>query len=982
MSWIDDANPTELDTCGCHSPGTEKRNNRNNRPGKPEISYRLGTHGSFLAQMIAQIPQPALADYPTLEALKTRRLDDSAIALLDAWAVVADVLTFYQERIANENYLSTATERRSVLELARAIGYELNPGVAASTYLSFTVETSPGSPEVVPILKGTQVFNIPGPDELPQTFETMEDFTARPEWNQLRPRLSQPQVIAFTTDQLYLWTTDTDLAPLLQGAQTFAASDLSFLSQAPSSPTTQVTALPVEQLYLQGISLNLKAGQRLLFVGSNPAADTNTLIKTIRRVTQQPKENWTRIDFTAAPKPVAISTFPARPGFINPIFSGLPTTLPFNSLNTQIQLNQPILEGNLQALLNLNQWGRTAFEAEAKKQPTPIEVEHQGVFVLRQQLNCFGHNAPRYETLPAPEGTRGTPAPAEETGPPPTNAPPNDDPYTNSWDKNPPTVWENSRKEDYSAADIYLERSVPEISPDSWLLLEKDSQQAVFQVQSTVERSLVDYAISGKSTGLSLTTVTGEKLDNFTFRETTIYAQSEKLPLSALPIEAPIEVTVSNSDEPMGAQAIELDTLILGFQPGQPLLVQGNRQDAQNVTAAEAVTLKEIVHEGTNTTLYFNAPLQHRYVRSSTIIYGNVVLATHGESIAEIIGSGNGSQSHQTFTLKKPPLTYVSADRPSGSQSSLSIRVNDILWSESRAFYGLASDAENYIVRIEDDGTTKVTFGDSHQGTRLPTGAENITAFYRSGIGPAGEVPANSLTLLKKKPLGIQQVNNLLPAAGAEAPEQLANARSNAPLTVLTLDRIVSSQDYEDFANAFAGIGKASATELWTGSSNEVFITIAAANGSPVTSSSPVYRNLASEINKLRDPGPTFTLASFSPRAFNASAKLQLNPRYPQQQILNQVKTVLLMAFSFSHRSFAQGVSAAEVIRLMQAVSGVVAVDLDQLYRSEEAAPNNSLPVSYLPAAAARWNAQQGTPTPAELLLINPAGITLEAFTS
>ncbi len=36
-------------------------------------------------------------------------------------AALADVLTFYQERIANEGYLRTATERRSILELAREI---------------------------------------------------------------------------------------------------------------------------------------------------------------------------------------------------------------------------------------------------------------------------------------------------------------------------------------------------------------------------------------------------------------------------------------------------------------------------------------------------------------------------------------------------------------------------------------------------------------------------------------------------------------------------------------------------------------------------------------------------------------------------------------------------------------------------------------------------------------------------------------------
>jgi hypothetical protein len=53
--------------------------------------------------------------YPLLN-LTTRDPSDPAMALLDAWATVADVLAFYQERIANEGYLRTATERRSILE--------------------------------------------------------------------------------------------------------------------------------------------------------------------------------------------------------------------------------------------------------------------------------------------------------------------------------------------------------------------------------------------------------------------------------------------------------------------------------------------------------------------------------------------------------------------------------------------------------------------------------------------------------------------------------------------------------------------------------------------------------------------------------------------------------------------------------------------------------------------------------------------------
>src|SRR2546430_6091159 len=131
---------------------------------------------------------------PALRSLKTRDDDDFTIALLDGWATVADVLTFYSERIANESFLHTATERRSILELARSIGYELNPGVAASTWLAFTVDESLGAPGYANIEKDTKVQSIPGPNEKPQVFETAELFLARKEWNELRPRHTQMPV--------------------------------------------------------------------------------------------------------------------------------------------------------------------------------------------------------------------------------------------------------------------------------------------------------------------------------------------------------------------------------------------------------------------------------------------------------------------------------------------------------------------------------------------------------------------------------------------------------------------------------------------------------------------------------------------------------------------------------------------------------------------------------------------------------------------
>src|SRR3954454_16791308 len=154
-----------LDGCHCCEALAEPDPVRND-PGLPALSYRVDTQPGFYARTLQSLPlRPAdlsQADSPRpLARLLSRSSDDPTVALVDACACVADVLTFYQERIANEGFLRTATERRSVLELARAIGYELKPGVAASTHLAFTVEDAPGAPGVCTLPKGAPVQSVP-----------------------------------------------------------------------------------------------------------------------------------------------------------------------------------------------------------------------------------------------------------------------------------------------------------------------------------------------------------------------------------------------------------------------------------------------------------------------------------------------------------------------------------------------------------------------------------------------------------------------------------------------------------------------------------------------------------------------------------------------------------------------------------------------------------------------------------------------------
>jgi hypothetical protein len=160
-----------------------------NPPGSARLRYRIGVHGSFKEAM-----RVAAAESPGLARHTSREDSSAAVAFMDTTAVLLDILTFYSERILNEGYLETATERLSLLEMARSIGYELNPGVAASTHLAFDVQISPDMPEVVQIEPGVQVQSIALPGELPHVFETVESVPARPEWNSFKAKQTRPQV--------------------------------------------------------------------------------------------------------------------------------------------------------------------------------------------------------------------------------------------------------------------------------------------------------------------------------------------------------------------------------------------------------------------------------------------------------------------------------------------------------------------------------------------------------------------------------------------------------------------------------------------------------------------------------------------------------------------------------------------------------------------------------------------------------------------
>jgi predicted phage baseplate assembly protein len=495
---------------------------------------------------------------------------------------------------------------------------------------------------------------------------------------------------------------------------------------------------------------------------------------------------------------------------------------------------------------------------------------------------------------------------------------------------------------------LALDAQYDRITPNSWVAIERSNaktpngrERLIRQVNKVETISKTDYGLSAKVTQLTLNKAWLQDTDRSLslLRQTTVYAQSEELKLA--------EEAIDPEQEPIQGDEIELDILYDGLEPGRWAIVSGDRVDLGGTTgvkASELVMLSgvrqgvkqissddnkaaiDLPNDTTHTFIQLATPLAYKYKRDTVTIYGNVVKATHGETRTEILGSGDSSQVFQQFMLRQPPLTYVAAPILAGAASTLELRVNDLLWHETDSLVELQPTDRKYITRTDDEDKTTVIFGN-----RLPTGVENVRAVYRNGIGKAGNVKAEQIGILTTRPLGVSSVINPLPATGGADRESRDRARRNAPLAVMSLDRLVSVQDYADFARTFAGIGKASAARLSDGRRELVHVTIAGANDIPIDRNSDLYRNLLQALHQFGDPHQFVRVERRELVLPIIIANVRIALDYQWESVEPKIRAALLETFSFERRELGQSLFLSEVIGIVQQISGVVYVDVDVL---------------------------------------------------
>jgi predicted phage baseplate assembly protein len=359
------------------------------------------------------------------------------------------------------------------------------------------------------------------------------------------------------------------------------------------------------------------------------------------------------------------------------------------------------------------------------------------------------------------------------------------------------------------------------------------------------------------------------------------------------------------------------------------------------------------------------ADLAGCYDRAAVRIAGNTAPATHGATQVEVLGSGDAGTPFQRFVLRKSPLTYVDV------VSTLQVRVDGVRWTEVRSLLGAGPHDRVFVTRSKADGAVTVQFGDGVMGARPTTGIENITATYRVGTGSAGRLPAARLTLAMTRPLGLRTVSNPMPTGLAADPDPTEMLRRNASRVARAVDRVVALTDFEDFACGTPGFAKARATLAWEDEHHVALLTVAGDAGQRVDE--PARAALQAALLAAGIPRQRVAVHVAEIETFDVVLRVRPDPALPAVAVQQGVRAALLAGFGFDARDLGQPVAGSELVAAAQAVPGVVAVTLARLARTtpegSQAGPGAA--PSPLPPGLT-------TGTPTSLLLVNPAGLTVE----
>lgn len=365
-------------------------------------------------------------------------------------------------------------------------------------------------------------------------------------------------------------------------------------------------------------------------------------------------------------------------------------------------------------------------------------------------------------------------------------------------------------------------------------------------------------------------------------------------------------------------------------------------------------------------------PTGDQFIDNASVARGNVVLADHGLSVNEGIGTigSNAAGRPDQPVLMYFPLTQQGRARDTLNRPVLDSdgepalfdplapavgafrwQMRDVLpgiflvengdkanpWLPRHDLLGSGRFQKHFVVETDNDGRAHLRFGDGLHGT-LPGAHSTFEARYRVGNGPSGNVGARALTRIVTTLGGITHVRNPLPAGGGGDPESLEEVRQYAPQAFRTQERAVTEADYAEVAERYPETENAEATLRWTGSWHTVFVTVDRKRNRPIDA--PFEDTLRTFLERFRLAGEDLEVDAPRFVSLDIVFTVCVKPGY----LRSQVREELLRCFGnrdlpdgtrgFFHPdnlTFGQTLYLSQLIALAMGVPGVQWVDAEDV---------------------------------------------------
>ena len=897
-----------------------------NAPYQSAIIYRAEDYSSLRYRLLLHL-QDAFPQWNALSA-ENQGEQDFGVTFVEMFSYLGDILGFYQNARANEAFLRTAQLPGSLLALCKLIDYRIGPGASAESLQAFFCKD--GTSGTIPA--GFQIKTRPQPGQPPLVFETSADLLASSALNILNLHGYN------RSDQLLSASGMTPESSVLldQGYTGLTAGSFVVITSPVQNP------IPIQLLAVTDEGTQRRINWKPGDLPANldlPIADVVILGK--------PKQAM-QLDASAAADSIGAGDSTAtveNPAVLNSDRAAVFVSPGFKQATIVISKNGSDISWAPAFNLPLRRSETTVYY------PVYKDRTQGSVAVGDQSLTVWNGNLPPDTTIALRDWDNNVQLARIANSTPATSG------YGTYILAEPLTVsfpdYAFVLQTVFDDPSLSTKLSPIRLAPNTTKLTLDRTYDGLLATQTVV-------VTDGEVTVVD--TLAAVAIDSQQHTELTFSNPLPALKVATTNVYGPFDLQMrvdgynrSTATLPAGATQIKLDGVLAGLAPGRFLILE-------DPNGAEAVRITTVAVNNGNTDVDLEAGTSAAHSLADTAVLGNVVEVTHGELVRENpLGSGDQSQPNQLFLLHQKPTTYVhdpQGDR--GASDTLQVFVGDEEWTEVPSLAESGPNDHHIMTDIDENQAMSFMGGDGRYGAKFPTGSGNISARYRTGLGTVGNLAPNTISVLPAPLPFVLSSRNAVASAGGADPDTPESTRQLAQLSVRTLDRAVSVQDFQDLALTYSGIAKASATLSRVDGRSAIVLVVATSGGEPLPD--PLRNSLAAFLRSRSVPNQNLLIRDYKPFPVRLSVEVHVRSSFLRAPTGVLVQRALGSGntpdgkegyFNFNQRGLGENLYLSDVYAMVEGLEGVEFLVVTE-FRDEANAASSSVArdVIQVPAGA------------------------------